>query len=82
MRRAIRQMIRGCGELPYVGEHPGTEVLFIFLLMGALAGAKGGWFGVLGGFLIMALFMVPMYLWGAYDRAQMSDGLMKVDEET
>lgn len=82
MRRVIRQMIRGCGELPYVGEHPGTGVLFIMLLMGILAGAKDGWWGALGGFLIMAFFMVPMYLVGAYDRAQMSDRFTKVDEET
>ena len=69
--------IRGCGTMPYVGDHPGTEFLFLFLFIGAVAGAKGGWYGALVGFLIMALFMLPIYLLGAAGRAKLSDELVQ-----
>jgi hypothetical protein len=71
----LKQIMRGCGMLPHVGEHPGTLLLFIFILMGAAAGVKGGWAGALGGASIMAIVFVPMYLYGAYDRAKLSDEL-------
>lgn len=71
----LRQVIRGCGTLPHVGEHPGTGMLLIFILMGAAAGANGGLRGCIGGAAFMALFMVPIYLWGAFERAQDSDAI-------
>lgn len=72
--KIIRQIIRGCGTLPHVGEHPGTAFLFVFVLMGAAAGAShGGWRGAIGGALFMGACMAPPYLYGAYDRAQVSD---------
>lgn len=73
--RFLRQAIRGCGTLPHVGEHPGTLMLIAFLLMGALAGEKGGWRGCIIGAAVMALFIGPIFLWGAYDRANLSDQL-------
>lgn len=76
----IRQIIRGCGTLPHVGEHPGTVMLVGFIICGALAAAHRGWNGALGGALIMAIGLGPFYLWGAYDRAQLSDELSKQNE--
>lgn len=73
--RVLRQIYRGCTDLPHVGEHPGTLWLCMFLLMGGLAGGKGGLAGFLGGTAFMALFMLPIYLYGAYDRANYSDQL-------
>lgn len=73
--KVFHQIIRGCGTLPHVGEHPGTAILLIFLGLGAVAGLQGGAWGVLGGCALMALVMVPIYLYGAYDRANLSDTL-------
>lgn len=58
----IRRIIRGCTD------HPGTDVLVAFLLMGGLAGAKGGISGFFGGVIIMAVFIVPIY--GALERGK------------
>lgn len=69
----LRQIIRGCGILPHVGEHPGTGWLIVFIMMGAFAGRGGGIWGVLGGALFMAVFMGSIYLYGAYCRAEDSD---------
>ena len=41
--KAIRQIIRGCTNLPYVGEHPGKFMMVLFMFMGGMAGGgKGG----------------------------------------
>jgi len=73
MIQAIKQAIRGCGTLPHVGPHPGTFWLVVFVLMGALAGAKGGWGGALTGGLVMLSAYGPIFLLGAYERAKDSD---------
>lgn len=65
----IQHIIRGCGKLEYCGEHPGTEILFVLICMGMIAGAKGGLLGCLVGSGLMALVFGPMYLYGAYDRS-------------
>lgn len=78
--KVVRQIVRGCRDLPHVGPHPGTDILIIFLLMGALAGARGGWWGVLGGASITAVAFVPIYLWGAYSRANDSDRFQAASE--
>lgn len=75
MMRVIRQIYRGCGTLPHVGEHPGTVFLLMFIIMGAFAGVRGGIWGVLVGAVAMFVFIGPLYFWGAYDRAQLSDKL-------
>lgn len=77
--KAFRQMARGCTDLPHVGEHPGTMMLLCFVVLGALAGRDGGLPGVLGGAAIMAIGIGPFYLWGAYDRANLSDRLEAED---
>lgn len=71
--KSLKQMLRGCTTLPHVGEHPGTACLFIFILLGALAGRDGGLAGCLGGAAFMTVFIGPIYLYGAYGRAQVSD---------
>lgn len=71
--KAIRHIIRGCGNLPHVGEHPGTLMIVAFLVMGALSGANGGWQGALFGAGVMAVVFVPMYLYGAYMRSVESE---------
>lgn len=68
-----RKTVRGCRELPFVGPHPGSQIVLVFTALGALAGHRGGVWGALGGALFMALFIVPMYVKGAYDRAVLSE---------
>lgn len=70
----LPRVIRGCWTLPYVGAHPGTPALIAFTAMGAAAGARDGWHGALVGVGLMLTVFGPMYLWGAYDRAKISDG--------
>lgn len=76
MSRVLKQCWRGCGWLPHVGDHPGTGMCVGLVLVTGLAGAKGG--GLVG-FCVAAtagaLVYVPMYLYGAYSRAQLSDKL-------
>lgn len=76
----IRQIIRGCGNLPHVGEHPGTWFVLLFAILGSAAGfGDGSWRGALGGAAIMTAFVLPFYLIGAWSRAEESDRL--VNEE-
>jgi len=81
MIRIIKQIIRGCGYLPGVGEHPGTMWLIVFILMGGMAGAMNQNYnvlnGIVGGSIFMGIFILPFYLYGAYDRANLSDELSK-----
>ena len=70
MKNIIRHTLRGCGNLHTCGEHPGTVMLFTFILMGALAaGGHGGWKGSIFGAGMMSLFIAPLYLYGAYERS-------------
>jgi hypothetical protein len=70
MKRILRQVCRGCGDLPHVGEHPGT-IIVVVLLTGGTIGA--GWIGL----AIISLIAIPGYLVGAYDRAETSDHLQR-----
>ena len=78
MKKIIKQTIRGIGNLPYVGEHPGTPVFILMIFTGILAGCGRGniYLGLFGG-LVMILFFGPLYLYGAYDRANISDSVIK-----
>lgn len=70
----FRQMIRGCGNLPHVGQHPGTGFVFALVFLGVIAGMEHGlWRGSLVGAAIVAVFVLPCYLAGAYARALESD---------
>lgn len=72
--RILRQTMRGTGTLPHVGNHPGTYYLLLMAGAGAVAGARnGGIAGVFYGAAFMLAVLGPMYLWGAYDRARLSD---------
>lgn len=42
IRHIIRQIIRGCGTLPHVGDHPGTMLVILLVGMSAMFGAMGG----------------------------------------
>lgn len=76
--KLIRQIKRGCTNLPYVGEHPGKFMMIMFMFMGGMAGgSKGGSAGMFGGMAIVGLLMLPLFLWGAYDRANLSDRLVE-----
>lgn len=77
MRHIIRQTIRGCKTLPHVGEHPGTVTLILFLVFGGLA-TKPSVLGIFG----TALFLLPLYLHGAYGRAELSDRLEREENDT
>ena len=64
--------MRGCGYLPHVGEHPGTFPLTIFFFIGIYAGITKGWIGWIAAIILIAIIL-PIYLYGSYDRAQISD---------
>lgn len=73
-KNVIRQIIRGCGYLPHVGEHPGTGmVIGLSLATGAAGASGGGLVGFVCGSGAGAAVFGPMYLYGAYDRANLSD---------
>lgn len=73
MLKFFRHVRRGSGYLEGYGEHPGTLYLFAFILMGGLAGARGGIWGFLGGAVVMAVFMLPMYIYGCVERSKGAD---------
>lgn len=69
--KLLKDIIQGAGYLEGYGNHPGTDMLLIFTLMGALAGApRGGWTGALGGALAMIVFMGPLWCMGCVGRAR------------
>lgn len=76
--RIFRQIVKGCGALPYVGEHPGTgPFAALVLIIGAAGAQRGGWLGlVVGATLALAVFG-PMFLYGAYSRANLSDRMRR-----
>lgn len=68
------QCVRGCMTLPHVGGHPGTEWVFFMILACGIAGIeRGGWMGFVGGAVLGAAFLLPLYLAGACSRANTSD---------
>ena len=66
-----KDVIQGAGNLPGMGEHPGTVILIGFILMGGIAGLKGGILGFVIGSLVMAVFMLPIWIIGCRDRARL-----------
>lgn len=73
----LRDCFRGCGKLPYVGEHPGTRVMGLFTAIGALAGStnQGSLMASLVGAVVMWIGLGPMYFFGAWRRCKLSDRL-------
>lgn len=54
---------RGARYLPGYGEHPGTPILFILVLLGALAGSRHGIEGTVFGAIAMLLMFGPLWCW-------------------
>ena len=76
LNRIAKQIWRGCGWMPHVGEHPGTGMCVGLTITTGLAGAqKGGFIGFAVAATAGTLIYVPFYLYGAYSRAELSDGL-------
>lgn len=73
----LKQIVRGCGYLPYVGRHPGTEFVVAIILIGTLAGARAGYLSAILGTVVTTLVFGSMYLYGAYDRANTSDRIQE-----
>lgn len=82
MSKIIKHMIRGCGNLHYCGDHPGTAFVFTFILIGFIVGAdKGGWKGSIIGGGLMGLSSMPLYLYGSYERSVLDEELTKQNRE-
>lgn len=65
-----RRIIMGAGYLEGYGEHPGTALVAMLILMTALAGSSsGGIAGFVGGAVIATLFYGPMWICGCIGRA-------------
>ena len=76
--KIIRHIIRGAGYLEGFGHHPGTGMLFLFIVMVGLAGAqRGGWSGFIGGCVFSSIFFLPMYFHGCIERSKESDRVQK-----
>jgi hypothetical protein len=63
----IRRVWRGLRYSDTYGSHPGTPWLIGLTFVGAVAGG-------IGGAVIMLAFLGPLYLFGAYERGDVSDG--------
>lgn len=61
----IRQISRGCGVLPHVGDHPGWMALIMFVILGFYAGMPVG--------LALVIPAAIAFAYGAYSRAELSD---------
>lgn len=73
--KMIRYIIKGAGNLPDYGPHPGNFWLAYFTILGAFAGGytQGTVIGVLNGALFMLVpFGIP-YCLGAIHRAKLSE---------
>ena len=71
--RIIRQIIRGAGYLEGYGHHPGNSMLIIMIMACGAAGIKGGFAGFLGGMLLGAVFILPLWIIGCVGRANDCD---------
>lgn len=73
--------MKGCGYLPGYGWHPGTSVAISLVIIGALAGVTSKspdkiYRAFLGaGF--MSVYILPLYFYGAYERAKDYDNDLK-----
>lgn len=66
---SLKRLIKGARYSDKYGSHPGTIWLINFVSMGAIAGAQsGGLAGSLGGAAFMAVFLLPLWLIGCWER--------------
>lgn len=74
MMKKLKMALRGTRRLPHVGEHPGTPLMMIMIAIGFLIGlSKGSLSEAMFTASFMAIWIVPLYLYGGYDRARISD---------
>ena len=74
MFKFFRDIKRGAGYLEGYGDHPGTDFLIVFVLMGGIAGIqRGGIWGFIGGCLVMLLGMGPLWIAGCVSRVRSWD---------
>ncbi|MEL7966361.1 hypothetical protein AAG587_08290 [Vreelandella neptunia] len=72
----IRDAIRGCRDMPYVGSHPGTPLLVMMTIGGFAAGWSGEKGTPVNGLAAAGAILVVIgfcYLCGAVGRARLSD---------
>lgn len=74
MKNFFRHVRRGAGYLEGYGNHPGTDMVVMMILVCGLAGAqRGSWSGFFGGLVIGAVFILPFYIMGCVDRSKGAD---------
>ena len=66
----IHRIVRGARYSEEYGDHPGTAIVLFFIFIGGIAGLARGPLGILFGAGAMALFFVPIWLWGCYERGK------------
>lgn len=68
------QILRGMRHMPHVGSHPGVSFMFTMLAFGVVAGFQaGGWKAAIFVGIMTPLSVLPIFAYGAYDRARISD---------
>ena len=74
MRKFVRDVIRGAGNLPGYGEHPGTGFAAVMLVLLLVAGASNENLelipGLLLGFGAWAVLVLPLYIVGCIGRVR------------
>lgn len=74
MKTIMKQTIRGCGYLPYVGSHNASPMFFM-TVAGFIAGsARGFMSSIIAGISMFVVFGF-IFLYSAYDRAIFNDYL-------
>ena len=76
-KHIFRQIARGCTDLPYVGDHPGKFNIIMLVFMAGLLGSNHGVEGAVIAMVGVIVFLSPLVLWGAYQRAELSDSIVK-----
>lgn len=77
IKYVIKQCYRGTHYLPEVGDHPGTTMLIGWIILGLVASINKPLEFIVVANAINFLFIFPIYLFGAYDRAVLSDRIVK-----
>ena len=74
MKKFVRDVIRGAGNLPGYGSHPGNELAVGMLIILLVAGATNENLelipGLLSGLAAWAVLVLPLYIVGCVGRAR------------
>lgn len=68
--KLVKDIIQGAGYLEGYGNHPGTATMFMTIAITGLAGAGGGIRGFVGGAVLGALALIPVWCSGCISRAR------------